>query len=46
MFLRYSKNNDGKTIYLCSDDSGIYVENDEIKILGDISIIKNGEINN
>lgn len=46
LFLEYSKNNDEGTIYLCGDDNGIYVENDGIKILGEISSIKNGEIIN
>lgn len=43
MFLEYSKSNNGRTIYLCCDDNGIYVENDEIQVLGDVKILRNGK---
>jgi len=46
MFLEYSKNNNGRTIYLCCDDDGIYVENDKTQVLGDVKILRNGKMIN
>jgi dipeptidase E len=46
MFLEYSKENDGRTVYLCKDNSGVYVNDSEIELIGDIITIRNGEIIN
>jgi dipeptidase E len=46
IFLKYSKNNEERTIYLCKDDSGIYVNDDEVELIGDLVTVSNGEIIN
>lgn len=43
-FLDYSKTNKGRTIYLCEDNNGVFVNDGKIEILGEVLILKNGEL--
>ncbi len=43
-FIDYSKINEERTIYLCEDNNGIFVDDGKIEILGEVLILKNGEL--
>jgi dipeptidase E len=44
LFLEYSKNNNDRKIYLCEDNDGIYINDNEIELIGDLVTIRSGEI--
>jgi dipeptidase E len=43
-FKEYSRTNNGREIYLCEDDNGIFFNKGEIEILGKVLILKDGEV--
>ena len=42
-FIEYSKTNNGRRIYLCEDDNGLFVNDDNVEILGNTVILENGK---
>ena len=43
-FKEYSKTNNGRKIYLCEDDNGLFVNDSKVEILGTALVLRNGEV--